>query len=70
MLKAPTKLIKASKKNNGINIPVVDKDGNWDNLFVPLGDVTSFLSKISHTLYDIGITQYATKIGEQSHDSN
>lgn len=70
MFKAPIKLIKASKSNNGIIIPVVDKDGNWDNLFIPLSDVTSFTAEISKTLYDIGITQFATKIGEQSHDSN
>lgn len=70
MFKAPIKLIKASKNNNGIIIPVVDNDGNWADLFIPLDYVISFVSKISHTLYDICITQFATKIDEQSHDSN
>lgn len=51
MLKAPITCIKASKNSNGICIPVVTKDGNWDNLFVPLGDVPNFVAKLNHTLY-------------------
>lgn len=70
LFKAPIKLIKATKHNNGIIIPVVDNNGNWGNLFIPLGDVTSFVTQISKTAYAIGNTQPATKIGEQSHDSN